>query len=205
MRTSWEDLVTRVIRQSSAGNRGTDGLDGVIEAVTREVSRLSTVSKGLSSLPAMLPTPGGGLQGLVPSLIQTAVGPEGTGKSGVASLIGSTLLSGFTLAPLISGLLNLFGGGTDSPQPLTQFALPPTISSQEGISRATGSVPVEAAYGQNGLSRATVQPTQAPPQITIQVQAMDSRSFMDHSEAIAGAVREAMLHSHSLNDVVMEL
>jgi hypothetical protein len=45
----------------------------------------------------------------------------------------------------------------------------------------------------------------AAPQVTIQVQAMDSRSFLDHSTEIARAVREAMLNMHSLNDVVSEL
>lgn len=43
------------------------------------------------------------------------------------------------------------------------------------------------------------------PQITIQVQAMDSRSFLDHSHDIAQAVREAMLNMHALNDVVNDL
>jgi hypothetical protein len=37
------------------------------------------------------------------------------------------------------------------------------------------------------------------------VQAMDARSFMDHSAEIARAVREAMLHSHPINDVMSEL
>ena len=41
--------------------------------------------------------------------------------------------------------------------------------------------------------------------ITIQVQAMDSRSFLDHSAEIAQAVREAMLNMHSLNDVVNDI
>jgi hypothetical protein len=43
------------------------------------------------------------------------------------------------------------------------------------------------------------------PNITIQVQAMDSRSFLDHSAEIAQAVREAMLNMHSLNDVVNDI
>jgi hypothetical protein len=34
---------------------------------------------------------------------------------------------------------------------------------------------------------------------------MDSRSFMDHSDEIARAVREALLNAHSLGDVVSEL
>jgi hypothetical protein len=45
---------------------------------------------------------------------------------------------------------------------------------------------------------------QLPP-ITVQVQAMDSRSFMDHSQDIAKAVRDAMLNMHSLNDVISDL
>jgi hypothetical protein len=39
----------------------------------------------------------------------------------------------------------------------------------------------------------------------VQVQAMDSRSFMDHSDEIARAVREALLNAHSLGDVMSEL
>ena len=34
------------------------------------------------------------------------------------------------------------------------------------------------------------------------IQAMDSQSFLDRQDDIARAVREAMLHSNSLNDVV---
>jgi hypothetical protein len=34
---------------------------------------------------------------------------------------------------------------------------------------------------------------------------MDSKSFLDHSDEIAQAVREAMLSSHSLNDVIADL
>ena len=41
--------------------------------------------------------------------------------------------------------------------------------------------------------------------VQIQVQAMDSRSFLDHSQEIARAVREAMLNMHSINDVVNDL
>jgi hypothetical protein len=43
------------------------------------------------------------------------------------------------------------------------------------------------------------------PQIVVNVQAMDSQSFLDRSRDIAQAVREAMLNMHALNDVVSEL
>jgi hypothetical protein len=45
-------------------------------------------------------------------------------------------------------------------------------------------------------------PTQ---QVTVNVTAMDSRSFMDHSTDIANAVREAMLNMHPINGVVASL
>ena len=43
------------------------------------------------------------------------------------------------------------------------------------------------------------------PNVTVQVQAMDSRSFLDHSDQIAQAVREAILNAHALGSVVSEL
>ena len=41
--------------------------------------------------------------------------------------------------------------------------------------------------------------------ILVQVQTMDSQSFMDHSNDIAQAVRQAMLNLHSVNDVIADL
>jgi hypothetical protein len=82
----------------------------------------------------------------------------------------------------------------------------------------SGSRPLYAPeYDQDGWPRGTGEEAgredaartdygqRAAAQITIQVQAMDSRSFQDHSAEIAQAVREAMLNSHVLNDVVNEL
>jgi len=45
----------------------------------------------------------------------------------------------------------------------------------------------------------------AGQQITVQVQAIDSQSFLDHSDEIAQAVRQAMLNMNSINDVVTDL
>jgi hypothetical protein len=47
--------------------------------------------------------------------------------------------------------------------------------------------------------------TNAAPQITVNVQAMDAQSFLDRSSDIAQAVRSAMLNMSSINDVVNEL
>jgi hypothetical protein len=58
-------------------------------------------------------------------------------------------------------------------------------------------------YGQTGQPRAL--PASPAQQVTIQVNAMDSQSFLDHSEDIAQAVKAAMLSSSSLNDVIADL
>jgi hypothetical protein len=78
-----------------------------------------------------------------------------------------------------------------------KYAAPDAVSLSLGLvdgGRAVGGV----SYGQAGTPRLT-------PSITVNVSAMDSRSFSDHSETIARAVREAMLNSGALTDVVTEL
>ena len=65
--------------------------------------------------------------------------------------------------------------------------------------------------GQTGIppsytpAAGSVSATGAAPQITVNVQAMDARSFLDRSNDIAAAVRDAMLNMNSINDVVNEL
>ena len=126
--------------------------------------------------------------------------------------IGNTLLDVFGgelgLSPLISGIASLFGRGGDNPvaTPLIRFGLPPALQVNAGVSEGGG--PVFAVdRSQGGLPRAAPMGGAAGPstQITVQVQAMDSRSFLDHSGDIAMAVRKAMLESSVLNDVVREV
>lgn len=128
--------------------------------------------------------------------------------------IGSTLLRNVLgLAPLARAVLGLFGwgDGEEEPAPLVKYALPPALHFEAAQGPGAGLLAVD--YGQEGLPRAYAGERAAPsetapaaaPQVTIQVQAMDSRSFLDHKEEIARAVREAMLNTHSLNDVVSDL
>ncbi len=114
---------------------------------------------------------------------------------------------GLTLSPLLSGLLGLFGRGKKEELPtLTQYVRPPSV-------HFTGMAPTEAGgaflpvdYEAGGIPRTA--PAAAPAQVanvTVQVNAIDSRSFLDYSDEIARAVRQAMLNAHALNDVVNEL
>jgi predicted nucleotide-binding protein len=92
-----------------------------------------------------------------------------------------------------------------------QYAAPPPLIIEATNPRGAITGSTWAATGARASgTEASAEPIKqeaapAAPQITIQVQAMDSRSFLDHSGDIARAVREAMLNMHSLNDVINDL
>jgi hypothetical protein len=146
------------------------------------------------------------------AVIQNSSQTSGKSAASTIGSVASTVLgSGLGLIPLVSSLVNLFGGGKSAPPPLLQYVAPPALqldlANTPGISSGLGSFsPI--TYGQNGLPHVAAQDqtqSSAAPQISIQVNALDSQSFMDHSYEIAQAVRSAMLNMHSLNDVVSDL
>jgi hypothetical protein len=123
--------------------------------------------------------------------------------SGAASsLLGGGVLG--LLSPLISGIASLFGGSS-TPVPLPIYTPPPpvaidaTLNSAAPNAAAAGTGVASPAPSAAGTSQA------APTQVTVNVNAMDSQSFMDHSDDIANAVREAMLNMHPINGVVASL
>jgi hypothetical protein len=135
-------------------------------------------------------------------------------KGSVASAVGgaaSSLFSGLgLLSPLISGIASLFGGHS-APAPLPIYVPPSPVSINATLDSATPNAATAAApAGTNSVSNAVTaasggNQTAAAPQVTVNVTAMDSRSFMDHSTDIANAVREAMLNMHPINGVVASL
>lgn len=179
-----------------AGEAGTIG-DVLAEATAGYVGLNEEISKLAEQL------------GRLQSAAETAQARSrsaGSGSSAIGSTV-NTLLdvfgAGLGLSPLIAGIAQLFGGGGNDarPDPLVKFALPPAIQVNAGVSESGG--PAFAVdHPQGGLPRPAPQST--PAQITVHVQAMDSRSFLDHSGDIANAVRQAMLESSVLNDVVRE-
>lgn len=107
------------------------------------------------------------------------------------------------LSPVVSGLMKLFGGGgRKEPPPLLEFELPP---SQRVVAGFTGTEwkPQNLDYEAGGMPRPMGSQAQGA-NVVVQVQAMDSRSFLDHRDEIASAVRQALLESHGLSDVISE-
>lgn len=105
---------------------------------------------------------------------------------------------------LLGGLLgSLFPDTRESRPSPAPFELPRSIAIEAGISPRRA--PAAVDYSTDGMPRplATVgQP--AASTVVVNVQAMDSRSFLDHSDDIARAVREALLNSHPLGDYLAE-
>ncbi|MEQ1947932.1 MAG: hypothetical protein ABL995_12130 [Bryobacteraceae bacterium] len=131
-----------------------------------------------------------------------------TGSSQGASLmgtIGSFLGGGLGVAPLLTGLTSLLGSGNspDAVTPPSVYLRPPSVDAEAGFSNRAGGGVFAAENGQGGQLRPVTNP--APTQITVNVQAMDSRSFLDRSADIALAVRQAMLESSVLSDVIREV
>jgi hypothetical protein len=105
--------------------------------------------------------------------------------------IASGMLGGFgLLSPIISGIANLFGGGHSAPPPLPIYTPPSPVS----ISGTMNSAAPTAATQQS-----------AAPQVTVHVNALDSKSFLDHGDDIANAVRAAMLTMHPINGIIASL
>ena len=134
------------------------------------------------------------------------------GVANTAKSIGSYLLGGLGIGSLVSGIASLFGGDDQStPPPLVKYSLPPALQ-YEGAVMGNGAV---SSYDHNDRSgirtigNSQTAAEQASPaanqQVVIQVNAMDSKSFLDHSDDIARAVRAAILNSSSLNDVISEM
>ena len=129
--------------------------------------------------------------------LETSSGSRGGGATGTIESAASSLLGGGgLLSPLLSGLMSLFGGSSSqSTTALQPFSLPPPIAVQATISGTTG----QATSAQpSGSATSTTA-------VTVQVNAMDSQSFLDHQNDIAEAVRQAMLQSHPINDVISQL
>ena len=150
---------------------------------------------------------------LFSQLLQSAAG---LGSGGAAS--GTSLLSGLFggeasagggiggalslgIAPAVTGLLGLLGfSGKSAPPQLPLYSAPKSINAQAGLQ---GGALSGADIGQSGLSRGNS--TAGQPQVTLHIQAMDTQSILNRSTDIASAVRQAMLQSHPVNDVVADL
>jgi hypothetical protein len=205
------EVLQQLAVTSVAGSSGTGGGSGGSAGATSGISQgslqdvtdgLSTLTEQIGNLASVQQSQVSATQDNTQALGQNTTtkgsgGPAGGTLGGIAS---SVLGSG--LSPIISGLLSLFGGSsTQNLSAPTPFSLPPAANYQAGVTGTGQVTPVDS--GQNGQPR--TQSANSAPQVTVQVTAMDSQSFLDHSDDIANAVKSALLNSHSLSDVIGDL
>jgi hypothetical protein len=216
----FEQLRRELLADGDSSFRGADAVRALAGAEAREA--VQVLAGQLTELAQSVTRPPAQTQGDSKSATSgNSGGTLSTFAGDIGKSSGNFLLKGLTLAPIISGLIGLFrrDNEADTPAPV-RFSLPDPIRTEAGlapdgqtvlIDRGAGGQirqlrQAEVAFPQSGPTRTGTQSgSNAPQNITVQVNAMDSRSFMDHSEDIARAVRDAMLHSHSLNDVVNDL
>ncbi len=191
---------------------------GASRAGRPDTSSLLDLFRWLDSVTAGGGTPPEVLQGAMRTIVRDPAPARSSaaGGAGEESLAGSiargalrVVTSGFGLVSLVSGIAGLFGGGEPPvPEPLVQYVLPPALRIEAAQQRGEGGLRL-VDYSQEGTPRAwdgvlgrafagNVETTAGPTETS-------QRFFLDHSQEIARAVREAMLNMHALNDVVGEL
>jgi hypothetical protein len=224
-RSKWEDLLppgsagsasrSDLLGQlaSSTGSGTGSGEGGAIGSGLAEGSS-SDVTEQLTSLTTQIMSLNSVQQSQISALQDNtqAVTQNTTSKASGGSSIGSTIESAASsflggglssLSPLIGGLLSLFGGGGQTLAAPSPFMLPAPVQSQAGLTASAPGQVSPVSYGETGQPRA--QSAGGSAQVTIQVNALDSQSFIDHSDDIANAVKQAILNSNSLNDVISAL
>ena len=216
-----EDVVSAAFADAVGGSAATGGatagdaipmrsedLTGALAQTGQQLDALrsSTVSQAEAV--------SGNTQAVAENTTAHAVSGVTQAMSTVSSLTSGLLGNVLGAMPLVSGIISLFSGDGQStaPAPLVRYTSAPALAfqgtaayqplsyGQDGVPRPAGD---PASSGEAGAPPAAQ--TANAPQVTIQVQAMDSRSFLDHSQDIARAVREAMLNMDRLNDVISEM
>jgi hypothetical protein len=184
---------------TGGGNSGgTNALSGQLTTITSQLQELQTINQSqMQSIEANT------------SAVTANTSTKSSGASSTAGSVGNTLLDvlglGSGLSPLIEGLVSLFGGGGGTQSTtITPYIQPLPINLQAGFTGSSAGNASGVDYGEGGQPRPTTAAS-AQQQITVQVQAMDSQSFLDRSNDIAAAVRKAMLETSTLNDVIREV
>lgn len=168
---------------------------------------------------------------LVAANTEALAGNTASRGASIVSTVGKAVSGGLggglgLLSPIISGIAHLFGGGggSNTVAALPVYVPPAPVYVNAGLSSGyvPGAPPLSSTLAGsatvNPASTGTAQSVSAPvtpspvtpspvhtTQITVHVNAMDSQSFMDRSSDIASAVREAMLNTHPINDVIAGL
>jgi hypothetical protein len=152
------------------------------------------------------------------------IGEAGGGGGGIGGFFGDLLgvvSKGLGLASIVTSIVGLFRGPHQPESVPIPFTAPASLSLEvantdqilRGFPRfdfsATGERRLAEGSG-NAVAPApspdapSGPPPEPPVQITVNVSAIDSRSFRDYAPELAEAVRDAMLHLHPIHQVIRD-
>jgi hypothetical protein len=191
---------------SSGARVGTDLGNQLQGSANNVASQLTQLISQISTLNSTEETQIGVTQDNTQALTENSTSRSSGSPVGgtIANVASSVLGGGLSLSPIIGGLMSLFSGsGTQTLAAPAPFRLPVPVESNAGITSGSPGQAMPVSYDGGGQPR--VQASSPAPQVTVQVNAMDSQSFLDHSAEIASAVRQALLSSNSLSDVISDL
>ena len=120
-----------------------------------------------------------------------------TAKGGVSSALGGGLKDVGGIASIVSGFLSLFRGGKEAPPPLVHFEAPAPQNRTVFMGAAMG----PAQWSESGTSAHS----SSSKGIYASGQEPNVQSLQYQSSQIAQAVKQALLHSSSLSDVIAEI
>ena len=119
-----------------------------------------------------------------------------TARGGISSALGGGFKDIGGIASIVSGFMGLFGGGKSTPPPLVHFEAPDSQNQTAFIGSSTG----PANWSESGTSAHT-----SSKGIYASGQESNVQSLQYQSAQIAQAVKQALLNSSSLNDVIAEI
>lgn len=199
-----QELARNLLELSIGGSRSSFPLPAASEGEKAQQSVGETVKRVSEWLPAFGSHGGPSSSTALNSILGSALGGGGMAQALGGDSGGNWLR---WISPL-AGLFSLFsrGGAEESTEPAAVEAWYPNRGTTylRGVNRRGRSELTPIDYGADGQPRAQ-ESRQAPANVVIQVQAIDSRSFLDYQDEIAEAVRKSLLESHSLSDTLREI
>jgi hypothetical protein len=179
-----------------------------INGVLQSPSASSTQSTAGANPASTLSPAGQQVAQLKQSVSTTGDTANSQTSNSVTNLFGSSDRSGDALgylSQIASALTNPTGAGSSVSSQLPIYT-PPAAVPVSGVPQPqSAATQPQTSSTTSSPSGANSTQSSAAPQITVNISAMDSQSFMDRSDDIASAVRAAMLNMHPINDVVADL
>jgi hypothetical protein len=209
----YQEFLAVQVQQSAALDDAGRSLAGLLVEADQARAETARLAAGVVAAAATKAVKSGGSAG-------SSASPAAPGGSGGALSSLWDVFKGVEsfASPLIGVFTSLFGGGSAVvPPPLIKYALPQSVDFQavEGRGGQVFSVDYDqsgAPRSYGGVESAAGGGTGAPGDVAavsvpqaLEGSSLDPRFFLDRSDLIAAAVRDAMLNSHAINDVINDL